>query len=388
MRDAPADEAILLLAPTGRDSTLASGFLRSARLICQIAATVQQLTLLLAKPCAAVLIAEEGLESVHLSGFIRALSAQPAWSDLPVVVITSGGELEGRRILELLAPHTNVTLIERPLHSLTLISILKGAIRSRRRQYEVRDLLEKQAHATRQRDAFISMASHELKTPLTALRLQIQAYQMGQKQQTAGVGSPLDLPQLLGSVDRQINRLVRLVEDMLDVSRIDSNRLALRREPTDFSALLGELVERFAPQFAAAGSHLTLVAPPGIVGLWDRSRLEQVVVNLFTNALRYAHGAPVDIRLTCEAGTAVLRVKDSGNGIAPEDHARIFERFARAGGGGEGLGIGLYVSREIAEAHHGQLQVTSALGQGAEFTLTLPLAYTDCTVPSDLLRPV
>lgn len=385
MPEALGDEGILLLAPTGRDGILARSCLESARLSCRMASNLQQLTLFLADPCGAVLIAEEGLESGHLSHFIRTVSAQPAWSELPVVVITSGGELQGQRILELLAPHTNITLIERPLHSLTLISILKGAIRSRRRQYEVRDLLQKQAEATKQRDAFISMASHELKTPLTALRLQIHAYQMSQKRQRE-TRDGFDLPQLLGSVDRQINRLVRLVEDMLDVSRIDSKRLTLRRELTDLGELLGELVARFKPQFAAAGSRLDLIAPPGIIGLWDRSRLEQIVVNLFTNALRYAHGSPVDIRLTREGAVALLRVKDSGKGIAPEDHARIFERFGRVAGSDEGLGIGLYVSRQVALAHEGQLEVTSALGRGAEFTLTLPLGHSDPGGPSPITR--
>lgn len=366
-------ERVLVLTPTGKDGQLVTDLLSRADIQCEMASDLSALCSLLAEPAAAVLVAEEALGFTTLDRLVSLLSQQPSWSDLPLVIMTSGSKTGGRRWLDLFSPHADVTLVERPIHGLTLVSILKGAIRSRHRQYQVRDLLEQQVLAMQQRDAFISIASHELKTPLTALRLQIQAYQLALQRRNSPTAPAEDVGRLLATADRQIDRLVQLVEDMLDVSRVDTGRLALRPERVELRGLLDELVDRFGPQLAAAGCTVSVVSTESIVGFWDRTRIEQVIVNLFTNALKYAAGAPIEIRLIREDERVRIRVQDHGRGIALSDQTRVFDRFAQLDTGVGGLGIGLYVSREVARAHRGDLTLDSEPGQGAAFTLTLPL---------------
>lgn len=368
------DERVVILAPTGQDGALAASVLGQAGLTCEIAPSLPAACVLAAEPVGALLLAEEGLDPDGVKVLAGILAAQPSWSDLPVLVLTSGGKREGQRVLELFSPHADVTLIERPIHMLTLVSLMKGALRSRRRQYLVRDLLARQEDAMRQRDAFLSIASHEMKTPLAALRLQIQAYQLALKGRGSATAATTEADRQLGSANRQIDRLARLVEDMLDVSRVETGRLALERERVELGDLVQDIVERFQPQFAVAGCALTCRAEPGLIGHWDPVRLEQIIINLFTNALKYAAGAPVEVLVARAAGDACVRVKDHGAGIALADQERVFDRFARVASGGRGLGIGLFISRELAVAHGGTLVVESEDNAGATFVLRVPLA--------------
>lgn len=367
------DERIVILAPTGQDAVLASSVLAEAGLVCETAASLTAVCRLAAEPVGALLLAEEGFDPRGVEELTAVLASQASWSDLPVVVLTTGGKREGQRALGLFSPHADVTLVERPIHMLTLVSIMRGALRSRRRQYLVRDLLARQADAMHQRDAFLSIASHEMKTPLAALRLQIQAYQLASRGRAPPADVSVETERLLTSANRQIDRLARLVEDMLDVSRVETGRLALERESVRLADLLEEIIERFRPQFMAAGSVLAYTPESHIVGYWDPVRLEQIIINLFTNALKYAAGGPIEVTVERVGDDACVRVRDYGAGIAPADQERVFDRFARLAAGGRGLGIGLFISREIATAHGGTLTVESGGGRGSTFILKLPL---------------
>ncbi|MGZ3459899.1 MAG: sensor histidine kinase, partial [Archangium sp.] len=170
-------------------------------------------------------------------------------------------------------------------------------------------------------------------------------------------------------------RLGALVDELLDAGRITAGRLKLEREEVDLATLARDAVGRMSEALARTGSEVKLVADAQVVGRWDRVRLEQVVGNLLSNAAKYGRGQPVEVRVEAgHDGRARLVVKDHGIGIAPEDQARIFERFERAVNGRQfhGLGLGLWISREIVESHGGHIQVQSAPGEGSTFTVELP----------------
>jgi PAS domain S-box-containing protein len=225
--------------------------------------------------------------------------------------------------------------------------------------------------AVRLRDDFISVASHELKTPLTALRLQVDGLR---RTMARGGVSPEKLGKLSSDLDHSVNRLDRLVDDLLDFSRLASGRLDLRIELVDWAALVDELGERFAPHLEEAHCPLALRLDPGVVGSWDRLRLEQITTNLLSNAIKYGGGAPIELSLSADPQRATLCVRDHGIGIAAEDQARIFERFERAVSSRSygGFGLGLWIVRRVIDALGGTISVESVPGAGATFTVTLP----------------
>jgi PAS domain S-box-containing protein len=234
-------------------------------------------------------------------------------------------------------------------------------------------LFQRAEQAVAARDEFVAIATHELRTPLSALHLQVVKLQRAVDAETPP--SPEWLHQSLVTAQRQIERLDKLVNHLLNVSRISAGRLELEREEVDLSALVRWLVTRFAGSLEEAGCTPVVRAEAPVVARVDRLRVEQVLMNLLSNAMKYAPGRPVEVGVEREEAMAVLWVRDQGPGISPEAQARIFERFQRATGehARESLGLGLYVSRQLALAHGGDLTVESTPGQGARFILRLPL---------------
>ncbi|WP_224363562.1 CHASE domain-containing sensor histidine kinase [Hyalangium versicolor] len=228
--------------------------------------------------------------------------------------------------------------------------------------------------AVRLRDEFLSVASHELKTPLTSLSLKLQTLAREAATQSE---SPFVLKTRTNveTARKQIKRLSDLIGDLLDVSRISSGKMKLHWEPVDFSAVVREVAARLEPEATRAESRLTVETPDALPGRSDRMRFEQVVENLLTNAIKYGAGKPIHIQMHADAQRLVLTVRDHGIGIAPEHQVRIFERFERAVSERNygGLGLGLYITRTILEALGGTIRVQSETGQGACFTVELPL---------------
>lgn len=238
--------------------------------------------------------------------------------------------------------------------------------------------------AVRTRDEFLSIASHELKTPLTSLKLQIQLRARDIRRGNLQRFAPENVAKLVADDEKQVNRLIRLVEDMLDVSRINTGKITYAAEDFDFCELVRETAARYAPQFEQAHVPISVYAEGHVPVRWDRFRIEQVFVNLLTNALKYGNGNPVEVRAFEKAGDAVLVVRDQGLGIAQKDQTRIFGQFERATSGNNiaGLGLGLYISRKIVEAHQGQIYVDSAEGHGSSFRAVLPRVPTWAAAPA------
>jgi PAS domain S-box-containing protein len=254
------------------------------------------------------------------------------------------------------------------------LSVLEELARRAALSVENARLYKEAQDAVRLRDEFLSIASHELKTPLTPLSLKLQMLMRETRRQP---DSPFrhSVEDYIAVGSRQVKKLSELVSDLLDVSRIVGGRLRLELEDVELRALVREVVARYEPEAVRVGSTLVLnEAPEPVSGRWDRLRLEQVITNLVDNAIKYGAGRPILLTLEADAERAVLRVKDEGIGIAPEHLKRIFERFERAVSERHygGLGLGLYITRTIVEAMRGSIQVESTLGQGALFTVLLP----------------
>ena len=231
-------------------------------------------------------------------------------------------------------------------------------------------------HAVRMRDDFMSIVSHEVRTPLNGLILETQLRKMHLARDNAAAFTLDKMQAMVERDERQIQSLIRLIEDMLDVSRIRTGKLSIRPGQFDLSRLVSTLVETFAPQISAAQSSVNLNAESPVVGLWDEFRIEQVVSNLLTNALRYGAKSPIDVSVYVEGENAIVEVRDQGIGISEENQQRIFQQFERVSAkhAVAGLGLGLFISEQIVAAHGGKITVQSALGEGAVFRVSLPLA--------------
>jgi signal transduction histidine kinase len=226
--------------------------------------------------------------------------------------------------------------------------------------------------ALRGRDDFLSVASHELRTPITTLGLQLASIRKACSQEGppgGKLGGKLDM------ADRQVERLTRLVGELLDVSLMTAGKLPLQIGDADLWEITRAVVERFQDAASASGTLITLYAVGPVPGRWDELRLDQVVTNLLSNALKYGPGAPIEVSVERTAGGAVLRVVDHGCGVPPDALERIFERFERAAlpGPAGSLGLGLWIVRQIVERHGGSVRLDSRAGQGSTVTVTLPL---------------
>ncbi len=284
---------------------------------------------------------------------------------------------DARAFHEVCQKHTHVipseqySEIESDDVRLRRISKLEQRAQALAHEVERRKRIEQElTQAVRIREDFLSVAGHELKTPLMAMQLQMDALQAAAAQD----GSQRVLERLV-RLRKQSNRLGCLVEDLLDVSRLSAGRLSLQLEETDLADVLREVVDRFEDSAARSGTHLRLLTEGSIVGQWDQVRIEQVVTNLLTNALKFGAGKPIEISAVTVRDRARLVVRDNGMGIPLRDQARIFHRFERADASRNygGLGLGLWIVQQLVEAHSGTVRVDSEPGEGATFTVDLPL---------------
>lgn len=235
-------------------------------------------------------------------------------------------------------------------------------------------LYKKVQHAVKMRDDFIMVASHELRTPAAAILLQTQMIKRFLENAPDTIPHQETLLAIVNKSLRQVDNLIRLFETMLEASRMGAGQLLLERQSMNLSQLVRETVARFGSSFREANCDVKLHIEGEAVGQWDRLRLEQVVANLISNAIKYGSGKSVEISILTESKKALLVIRDHGIGISLDEQKKIFQRFERSSliRHYAGLGLGLYITREIVLAHGGSIRVKSEKGQGSTFTVELP----------------
>lgn len=383
-----AEERVLILAPVGRDGEIACEVLSRARMAAEVCRGIDALSEAIGAGAGAVLLTEEALTQASTQLLLKACEQQPPWSDLPLVVLTTSGHATGAnfRTLQTLAQYGNVTVLERPVRAITLVAAIRTALRARRRQCEMRDYLTIRERveadlrvaraaaerASQAKDNFLAMLGHELRNPLAAI---VNAAAVLDRFEARGEAESRSRT----IIGRQAQHLSRLIDDLLDVSRIMSGKITLRRDPVDLREVVRQCVE--SRHAAVSHSHrVSLVTDArAVVVEGDPVRLEQIVGNLIDNAIKYSPpGEPIRVVARRENGEAVLSVEDRGVGLAAEMLESIFEPFTqsdvslhRTRGG---LGLGLAVVKGLVEQHGGRVAAHSeGLGRGSEFVVRLPL---------------
>ncbi len=364
---------MLVFAPSGRDAVLATQVLEQGGMSATICASVDELMAAIGEGAGGALVAQEALSLPVIAALASALRNQPPWSDFPLIIFMprTASAFENRKALEAFADLGNVTALEKPIHPLTMVSAARAALRARTRQYAARAALEQREQDVRQRDQFLALLGHELRNPLGALR-------NASKLLERDTASLPRLPSSLAIIDRQIDTLTLLVDDLLDVARVTSGKISLKLSPIDLSALARNLVAEADRNSRERRLRLSVDAPASpVVVMGDRLRLEQVINNLLTNALKYTPpGGRIDV-VVADGDPALLRVVDTGVGISAEVLPSIFEPFTqapqtldRAQGG---MGLGLSVVRALVRLHGGEVVASSAgAGRGTAFTVCLP----------------
>jgi signal transduction histidine kinase len=254
------------------------------------------------------------------------------------------------------------------------VCVFRDVTEKKHLQSEQERLLRETQEAVRIRDEFMSIASHELKTPLAPLRTQVQILQRLSKTNQLKQFPPDKLEKLMNFTDSQVKRLVSLIENLLDVTRITSGKLHLNLENVRLAPLVRDILEQHRPEIQQAGSPIKTEVDENIVAYWDRYRIEQVLANLLTNALKYGKGKEIRIATRPLPDGVIISVQDQGIGISEDDQKRIFGRFERAVSMAHygGLGLGLYISKQIVMAHGGTIRIESQVDHGSNFIVELP----------------
>ncbi len=377
-------ERILVNAPTGDDADLIAQVLGSRGHDAIAIGDVDSLAAAWAAGAGLFLLATEALNDPGWCSALRQLfDAQAPWSEIPVVILGGGGEDEAPRVAQLLGDRVQILILERPLGIATFVSAIEAALRSRRRQYEVKRLLDelaesairiRRAHeeANRTKDEFLATLAHELRSPMTAIRGWVKMLKMGDLE-------PSGTAEALSMVESSTKVQARIIEDLMDVSRIIAGKVMIEHALIDLAPLLRTVVATFEPAATAEGIDLIAEIPTGPVMVsGDEVRLQQVGWNLLSNAIKFTpRGGSVRLSLMRERRSAVIRVQDNGRGISPDLLPHVFERYRQEEGGEKkhrGLGLGLAIVKHLVEGHGGRIAAGSdGPGKGAVFTVSLPL---------------
>ncbi len=368
-------DRILVAAPRGRDAELICNQLSKAEIAAVNVADAAELANEIASGAGAILVTDEVLSPDGLDALGRALARQAAWSEIPVIVLAGETSVKAkRRATEGLAERTNVTIIDRPVRIKSLVSAVQSALRARRRQYEVRDLMSQLENRLHERDKFLAILGHELRNPLSAILLAAQL--------SDGDGRlDREHAQL---IERQSRHLTQLVNDLLDLSRVVTGKIILKPRVIDLREIAQQSLSMIEGAAQEQQVEITAELPDEPLRVHaDPVRVEQIINNLLTNAVKYTpRGGNIHVSIESELGNAVICVQDDGVGIAPQRIEGIFEMFAQLdnaiGRAQGGMGIGLALVRNLVHLHGGTVTAKSeGIGKGSEFVVRLPLAAED-----------
>jgi signal transduction histidine kinase len=360
---------VLVRCATARDDAMTVRELARAGLAAQACDDLGALLHELEDGAGALLVAEECLQDPRVSDLMQAIARQPPWSDLPLMILARHGA-DSIAIADALALGANITVLERPMRVAALISAVRTALRGRRRQYELRDLLDGLQESDQRKTEFLATLAHELRNPLAPIRSCVGILQRG-------VSDPAPVLEVM---ERQVHHMVRLVDDLLELSRITRGKVELRQEDVELSALFAAARDTSRP-LIDAGSHSLEVRLPA-EPLWvhaDPVRIAQVLSNLLNNAARYTDaGGRIVLEGRAEGGDALIAVTDNGVGLTPGAIEGVFDMFSQADGrdsrAQHGLGIGLALVRNLVEMHGGSVDAHSeGPGKGSRFEVRLPL---------------
>jgi signal transduction histidine kinase/ActR/RegA family two-component response regulator len=370
--NADRSELILVIAPFGRDAELTCAQLTAHGLECHPCKDVREVAGAVVQGAGAIIATEEALASESVLELDRVLAEQPAWSEIPIVILTGNGQMEARlRPISSISRRTNITLVDRPVRIKSLVSAVQSALRARQRQYDIRDLMSQLEERVQERDRFLAVLGHELRNPLGAILLAAQMRDDDGKLN----GAHADL------IERQSQHLTRLVNDLLDLSRVAAGKIQLKPALVDLREVAAEsmrVLQPAADKQRVAVEMMRCEQPLQVKG--DPVRLDQIVSNVLSNAIKYTpEKGHIRVALFEENGEAVVKVTDDGVGVAPERIGVIFELFAQAenaiGRAQGGMGIGLALVRNLVNLHHGRIEARSeGVGKGSEFSVYLPLA--------------
>lgn len=373
---AERERRVLLRTATAKDASLTQAVLARADLDSHVCTSTAELAGQLREGAGALILAEETLCDAAFGEVLTQLQSQEPWSDLPVLILARAGATS-TVVLKAMEQMVNVTVIERPLRIPALISTVASALRARQRQYQVRALLAGLAEADRRKTEFLATLAHELRNPLAPLSTALAVVSRPET-------PPADASACFGMMRRQIDHMVRLIDDLMEVSRITRGKVELRTAPVALDQVIRDAVEISRPLIDASRHELRLDLPAGDWRLeGDAVRLTQVFANLLNNAAKYTPpGGRIKVLLEAVPGGFRVSVRDSGIGLPPDMLSEIFGIFVqiprntRVAQGG--LGIGLTLVKSLVDLHGGRVQALSeGPGHGTEVRVELPATVGD-----------
>jgi len=366
---------VLILAPTSNDGPLAASVLQSVHISASVCFDVSELCKKIRNGCGVVVISEEALTSHAIESLQSALDHQETWSDLPIILLTRADVVSATALF---TKSGNISLLERPFSQLTLIRSCEVALRARSKQYEVRDLLfelqkskEDAERASLAKSQFLANMSHEIRTPIGAIIGFIDLIKMSKE-------GEFNFSEYMRIIDRNSQHLLRLIDDILDLSKVEAGKMPIEHITFNLCEFLAELISNFNFRASEKGLHFNTIVettfPRHIIS--DPVRLRQILSNIIGNAIKFTQQGTIEVKAKFNSPYLEFLVKDSGIGLAENQVQRLFQPFVQADSSTTrkfgGTGLGLILSRRLAEALGGSLELDStSVEQGSTFAIKI-----------------